>query len=130
MALLHRFIMLIITLGQTRTIQVRTRDRPDTSEHPAQELPDDREDAAKNGRANRNGGLQHHSLELCREGEKKAPPPAGGNRGNEPIGTLSCSTLLYTEKSWRTQASVESISQPRETPILVVYFLVTFRAKL
>lgn len=92
----------------------------DTSGQPAQDFTDNSgEDAAKNGRMKENGGLQHHSLDLCREGERKAPPRAGGKRGNEPIGTLSCSTLLYTEKSWRAEVNGEIISLPWAMPPLI-----------
>lgn len=94
-----------VALGLTRTIEVRPSNEPDTTERQPQEIADNREDAAKDGQDSGDGGLQHHSLELCREGEKNAPPPASGKRGSESIGTLSCSTLLYTEKSWRTEAS-------------------------
>lgn len=48
--------------------------------------------------------MKRHSLELCREGEKEAPRQGGGGVGGS-IGTLSCSTLVYTEQNWRAEVS-------------------------
>ena len=44
------------------------------------------------------GALLRHSLELCREGERQAPP-----RGQGWIGTLTCTTQVYTEKNWNKE---------------------------
>lgn len=52
----------------------------------------------------RGSTLDHHLLELHREGEK-TPPPRVGEGGGGPIGTLSCATLVYAEKNWRTEVS-------------------------
>ena len=49
------------------------------------------------------GILKHHLLDLHREGEKD--PPRAGEGGDGPIGTLSCATLVYTEKNWRAEVS-------------------------
>lgn len=124
---------MVVTLGLARTVEVRTRDEQDTPQRPPLEITDNREDAAKDGQASGKGkaGLRHHTLELCREGERTASRPAGGKRGGEPIGTLSCSTLLYTEKSWRAEASVESLPQPRAVPLAPRYSILVFsREKL
>lgn len=47
---------------------------------------------------------EHQLLELHGEGEKP-PPVRGGEGGDGLIGTLSCSTLVYAEKNWKTEVS-------------------------
>lgn len=92
--------------GSTRTVEVGTRAKKGSLDQPAGEHTDMQEKNRNQPEANE--GLQHLSLELCREGEKEAPSRAGRKSGAASIGTLSCATLVYTEKSWRTEVSLDT----------------------
>lgn len=49
----------------------------------------------------------NHSLDLCREGQKNAFSQLSNQLRDEAdaIGTLSCTTVVYTEKSWTIDVS-------------------------
>ncbi|CAM9115968.1 unnamed protein product [Ectocarpus sp. 13 AM-2016] len=66
-----------------------------------------RQDAMNNSQAEGKADLRYHTLELCREGEKEAPTT--GKSGDESIGTLSCATVVYTEKNWKTEIANMSL---------------------
>ncbi len=89
-------------------IEVRTSEKTEPSAQPTGDPAENWSKSAKASRADPDGGLRYHSIELCREGEKDPPPPRGGGRGRveESIGSLSCATLVYTEKNWKSEVSV------------------------
>lgn len=88
----------VVPYEQLRMIEVRTR----------AEAQPTRQDAMNIGQAEGKAGLQYHALELCREGEKEAPTT--GKQGDESIGTLSCATMVYTERNWKTEVRVKEHS--------------------
>ncbi|CAN0018446.1 unnamed protein product [Ectocarpus sp. 6 AP-2014] len=91
-------VHLFLRERQDGMVEVRTR----------AEVRPTRQDAMNISQADGKAGLQYHALELCREGEKEAPTT--GKPGDEPIGTLSCATVLYTEKNWK--AEIANMSLP------------------
>ncbi|CAN0219583.1 unnamed protein product [Ectocarpus sp. 8 AP-2014] len=88
-------VHLFLRERQDGMVEVRTR----------AEVQPTRQDATNISQADGKAGLQYHALELCREGEKEAPTT--GTPGDESIGTLSCATVVYTEKNWKAEVRVE-----------------------